>query len=99
MPDRYYVLKDSEFQLVYNATDPEGYPMSYSYMANKNSSISLNENRKLLNISLSESQNMTLKVSDYGDLETMHAVEIVTIPCDCQNGGSNNQNFFVLFLN
>ena len=86
MPDRYYVLENSEFYLVYNATDPEGYPMTYDFTTKYISSISPpNENRKLLK--LNETRNISLLVTDYGDLKAVHTVEIVTIPCSCQNGG------------
>ena len=94
MSNRYYVLKNSEFQLVYNATDPEGYPMSYSYMASKTiNSTSVDQKQKFLKASLKESQNITLNVRDYGDLRAMHTVEIIAIPCSCHNGGRNNQYF------
>ncbi|CAB4002965.1 onco -induced transcript 3 -like [Paramuricea clavata] len=88
MPDRYYALKDSEFQLVFIATDPEGYPLRYSYLSNTTiSSVLVDQKRKLVNISVKESGSVSLKVRDYGGIEYVHTIQIVTIPCSCQNGG------------
>ena len=90
MPHRYYALEDSTFELVFSATDPEGYPIRYSYLSNTTvSSISINQKRKLVSISVKKSGSVSLKVKDYGGREDIHTIEIVTIPCKCQNTGMN----------
>lgn len=91
MSDRYYALKDSKFQLEFTAFDPEGYPMRYSYLSNITvRSVSIDQKRKLVNISVMESGSVSLKVVDYGGLEYIRTVEIVTTPCNCLNGGKNH---------
>ena len=88
MPDLYYALKNSEFQLVLNATDPEGYPLRYSYLSNTTiSSVSVDQKRKLVKISVKESGRVSLKVRDYGGIERIHTINVITIPCSCENGG------------
>ena len=88
MPDLYYALKNSEFQLVLNATDPEGYPLRYSYLSNTTiSSVSVDQKRKLVKISVKESGRVSLKVRDYGGIERIHTIKVVTISCSCKNGG------------
>ena len=93
MPDRYYALNDSKFHLAFAAFDPEGYPMRYSYLSNLTvKSVSIDQTRKLVNISVKETGSVSLKVVDYGGLEYIHTVEIVAVPCNCQNAGKNGHD-------
>ena len=90
MPYRYYALEDSMFELMFNATAPEGYPMDYSYLSNTTvSKVSIDQQRKTVSISVKKSGSVSLKIEDYEDLEDIHTIEIVTIPCNCRNRGKN----------
>ncbi len=94
--DRFYALENSEFQLPFNATDPEGYPLTYKSFPDRNiSSVSFDKRQNLVTISVKGSGRVSLNVRDYGSLEDNHTIEIVTIPwsswsslpCNCENGG------------
>ena len=94
MPDRYYTWENSKFKLVFNATDPEGYPMRYNYLANKTvNTVSIDKKRKLITIFVKKSGSVTLEVTDYEHLKSFHGVEILTIPCSCQNGGTSKKKY------
>jgi hypothetical protein len=91
MPYRYYALEDSQFELMFNATDPEGYPIRYSYLSNTTvSKVSIDQQRKIVRISVKKSGSVSLKAKDYGGLEDIHTINIVTEPCQCQNEGTKH---------
>ncbi|CAB3992277.1 Hypothetical predicted protein, partial [Paramuricea clavata] len=86
MPEQYYAFENSVFQLEFNATDPEGYPIQYrSYLRNKTVS-SVLVDRKRIKISVKKSGRVSLKVRDYGGLAYIHTIKVVTISCRCKNG-------------
>ena len=91
MPNRYYAFENSEFQLVFNATDPEGYVMHYSYDPNTDlESASVDQNRKVVTFSVKRSTRVSLNVMDYGGLKDNHSVEIISLPCSCRNAGNKH---------
>ena len=94
MQDQVYALENSEFQLPFNVSDPEGYPLGYSYRFDKTiSSVSVDKQQQLVKISVKESGRVMLIVSDYEGLEDNHTIEIIAIassPCSCQNGGKKH---------
>ena len=87
MPDRLYALENSEWQIVINATDPEGYLMHYEYLRNKTvKSVSINN--EIATIHVTQSGNLSLRVTDRQKLKSApHTIEIVALKCRCQNKG------------
>ncbi|CAB3998715.1 onco -induced transcript 3 -like [Paramuricea clavata] len=93
MPKRLYAFENGEFKWVFNATDPEGYPLEYGYHPNttiNNVSISEgNDGTHNIIISRTKSGMIVLRVKDGADktITSTHIIEIVAVPCSCQNGG------------
>lgn len=89
MPDRIYAYENSKIQLIFNATDPEGYPMHYSYNSSTMRNISLDETQEpvLLNVFVTKSGALTLKVTEVRvseKLKAYHTIEFVAVPRVCQ---------------
>ena len=91
MPKRLYAFENGEFKWVFNATDPEGYPLEYDYHPNttiNNVSISeANDGTQNIVISRTKSGVIVLRVKDGTDKST-HTIEIVAVPRSCRNGGN-----------
>ena len=90
MPELFYALENSGFELKLNATDPEGYPLRYSLLSNKTvSSVAVDQSQNVVKVAVKESGRFSLRVKDYGGLDYVHTVKIIAISCNCQSGGKN----------
>ncbi|XP_028412382.1 uncharacterized protein LOC114535203 isoform X1 [Dendronephthya gigantea] len=88
MPGRFYAFEKSEFQLSINATDPEGYKWKYEYLPNATVDISKDMEKKIVRIFVNRTGGFSLRVTDgEGLASSVHTIEIVALPCLCQNGG------------
>ena len=87
MPDRLYTLENSKWQLVINATDPEGYIMRYEYLPNKTVK-SVKIDNEIATIHVTQSGNVSLRATDRQKLKSApHTIGIVALKCRCQNKG------------
>ena len=87
MPDRLYALENSKWQIVINATDPEGYLMHYEYL--RNTSVkSVSINNEIATVRVTQSGNVTLRATDRQKLKSApHTIGIVALKCRCANKG------------
>ncbi|XP_028406135.1 uncharacterized protein LOC114528662 [Dendronephthya gigantea] len=94
MPRRIYAYENSNIQLILNASDPEGYMMDYSFNSSTMTNISLDVSQEpaLLNVNLTKSGTVTLKVTDaFEDLTAHQNIEFVTVSRRvCPNGKCQN---------
>ena len=90
MPDRLYAFENSKFQLLINATDPEGYVLTYRLLSNSTiRSGWVDGRRKLASIFVTNTSKVSLEVEDGQTVRIVHTIEIVVVPCPCKNGGKN----------
>ena len=98
MPSQFYAYENSKFELFFNATDPEGYPLDYHFeflnASASNDTITKNGSRMSVTISeANKSRRILSEVTDLADrrVTTKHIIEIVVRPCPCKNGGEMRQ--------
>ena len=98
MPSQFYAYENSKFELFFNATDPEGYPLKYHFeFLNANASNdTITNNGPRMSVTISEantSRRIRSKVTDLAGsgVTTKHIIEIVVRPCPCKNGGEMRQ--------